>query len=62
MLEKMGDFFEARLKGYEEHQLTNIDSAREFYPFTARCLPQAADACMHPGSGMRDGPGAGVLF
>ena len=46
MLEKMGDFFEARLKGYEEHQLTNIDSAREFYPFTARCLPQAADACI----------------
>ena len=46
MLEKMGDFFEARLKGYEEHQLTNIESAREFYPFTARCLPQAADACI----------------
>lgn len=43
MLEKMGAFFEARLKGYEEHQLTNIDAAREFYPFTAGCLPQAAD-------------------
>ena len=42
MLEKMGEFFEARLNGYEEHQLTCIDSAREFYPFTAACLPQTA--------------------
>ncbi len=44
MLEKMGEFFETRLTGYEEHQLTCIDSAREFYPFTARCLPQTADS------------------
>ena len=44
MLEEMGAFFEARLDGYEEHQLTCIDSAREFYPFTASCLPQAADS------------------
>ncbi len=43
MLEKMGAFFEARLDGYEEHQLTGIDSAREFYPFTASCLPQTAE-------------------
>ena len=40
MLEKMGEFFDARLCGYEEHQLTCIDSAQEFYPFTASCLPQ----------------------
>ena len=40
MLEKMDEFFESRLDGYEEHQLTCIDSAREFYPFTADCLPQ----------------------
>ena len=44
MLEKMGEFFDARLDGYEEHQLTCIDSAREFYPFTASCLPQASDS------------------
>ena len=44
MLEKMGEFFEARIDGYEEHQLTCIDSAREFYPFTAGCLPQAPGA------------------
>ncbi|MBP5672593.1 MAG: class I SAM-dependent methyltransferase [Victivallales bacterium] len=44
MLEKMGEFFDARLDGYEEHQLTCIDSAQEFYPFTANCLPQAHDS------------------
>ena len=43
MLEKMRDFFDARLDGYEEHQLTCIDSASEFYPFTAACLPRNAD-------------------
>ena len=42
MLEKMGEFFDARVNGYEEHQLTTIDSAEEIYPFTAGCLPQAA--------------------
>ena len=39
MLEKMSDFFEARLAGYDEHMLTNIESAEEFYPFTAQQLP-----------------------
>ena len=39
MLEKMSDFFEARLDGYDEHMLTNIESANEFYPFTANLLP-----------------------
>lgn len=39
MLEEMGAFFDARLEGYEEHQLNCIESAREFYPFTAGCLP-----------------------
>jgi len=39
MLEKMGAFFDARLDGYEEHQLTCIESAQEFYPFSASCLP-----------------------
>lgn len=44
MLEKMGEFFDNRLDGYEEHQLTCIDSAQEFYPFTAVCLPMEAGA------------------
>ena len=41
MLEKMSNFFEARLDGYDAHMLTNIESAREFYPFTAKQLPTA---------------------
>ncbi len=44
MLEKMGEFFDARLDGYEEHMMTAIESAEEFYPFTARCLPDAPGA------------------
>ena len=40
MLEKMSDFFEKRLDGYDEHMLTNIESVREFYRFTAECLPK----------------------
>ena len=40
MLEKMGAFFETRLDGYDAHMMTNIESAEEFYPFTARCLPR----------------------
>ena len=39
MLEKMSAFFEARLDGYDEHMMTNIQSATEFYPFTAQLLP-----------------------
>jgi tRNA (cmo5U34)-methyltransferase len=39
-LEKMGEFFNARLDGYEEHQMTTIDFADEFYPYTAECLPK----------------------
>ena len=39
MLEKMSDFFEARLDGYDEHMLNDIESATEFYPFTAKRLP-----------------------
>ena len=55
MLEKMGEFFDSRINGYEEHQLSSIDSAREFYPFTASCLPQA------PGSRILDlGCGTGL--
>ena len=40
MLERMADFFEARLAGYDTHMLTNIADARVFYPATAARLPQ----------------------
>lgn len=44
MLEKMGDFFDSRLAIYDEHQLTEIESAPEFYPYTAGCLPRQPGA------------------
>jgi len=44
MLEKMDDFFAARLQGYDEHMLTEIAGAQEFYPFTAGLLPKQATA------------------
>ena len=44
MLERMADFFENRIDGYDEHMLTDIESAQIFYPFTAKCLP-GAEGC-----------------
>ena len=41
MLEKMAEFFENRLDGYDEHMMTGIEAADEFYPFTASLLPTA---------------------
>ena len=46
MLEKMSDFFEARLDGYDEHMMTNIECASEFYPFTAMQLPALQNCCI----------------
>ena len=40
MLERMGEFFDARLEGYDAHMLNEIESAREFYPYTASLLPR----------------------
>lgn len=44
MLEKMSEFFEKRLSGYDEHMLTEIEGAAEFYPFTAAQLPRKPKA------------------
>ena len=46
MLERMADFFENRLIGYDEHMLTAIESANEFYPFTAKMLPAVENCCI----------------
>ena len=48
MLEKMSDFFEARLDGYDEHMITAIESANEFYPFTAKQRPQSIEVLFIP--------------
>ena len=44
MLEKMAEFFEARLNMYDEHMLSDIEGADRFYPFTAECLPKESGA------------------
>ena len=41
-LEKMDDFFAARIDGYDEHMKTNIEGASGFYAYTASLLPAAA--------------------
>lgn len=38
-LERMNDFFAARLDGYDQHMMSEIEGAQEFYPYTASLLP-----------------------
>ena len=40
-LEKMDDFFAARIDGYDEHMKRNIEGASGFYAYTASLLPAA---------------------
>lgn len=39
-LEKMSDFFEARVNGYDEHMLNNVEGCREGYIKMAQLVPQ----------------------
>lgn len=39
-LEKMDDFFAARVDGYDDHMRTNIEGASRFYAYTASLLPR----------------------
>ena len=43
MLEKMDIFFENRISDYDEHMLTAIEGADEFYRYTDALLPQEAE-------------------
>ena len=43
MLEKMDDFFTARVDGYDEHMKNNIEGASKFYNYTASLLPMEKD-------------------
>ena len=38
-LERMADFFAARVNGYDEHMRTTIEGASDFYAYTASLLP-----------------------
>ena len=39
MLERMDDFFSARVNGYDEHMRDTIEGSDEFYDYTASLLP-----------------------
>ncbi len=39
MIEKMEDFFTARVNGYDEHMKRNIEGADSFYKYSAALLP-----------------------
>ena len=39
-LERMEDFFAARVKDYDDHMRTNIEGSSEFYAYTASLLPK----------------------
>jgi tRNA (cmo5U34)-methyltransferase len=45
-LELMNQFFDSRLEEYENHMLECIESAREFYKYTASILPMNKDAAI----------------
>ena len=44
MLEKMDDFFTARVDGYDEHMRNTIEGASSFYKYTASLLPEKSVA------------------
>lgn len=44
MLERMDEFFNNRIEGYEAHQLNVIAGDQAFYPFTAEGLPMGENA------------------
>ncbi len=44
MLERMDIFFENRLSGYDDHMLSHIEGASEFYKYTAAQLPMEDDS------------------
>lgn len=43
-LERMDDFFTARVSGYDEHMRTTIEGASGFYAYTASLLPMENEA------------------
>lgn len=44
MLERMDQFFENRLEGYDEHMRREVECGAGFYQFTAAQLPKEAEA------------------
>ena len=45
-LERMDDFFAARVDGYDEHMHEYVERGSGFYVYTASLLPMSKDACV----------------
>ncbi len=51
MLEEMSAFFTARLKGYDEHMLRDVEGCRECYGEMARLVPEGTKSLLDLGCG-----------
>ncbi|MBQ8623899.1 MAG: class I SAM-dependent methyltransferase [Oscillospiraceae bacterium] len=50
-LETMAEFFTARVEGYDEHMLTNVEGCKEGYAVMASLVPQNAKTLLDLGCG-----------
>ena len=50
-LETMSDFFAARVVGYDEHMLRNVEGCKEGYPLMASLVPSSARRLLDLGCG-----------
>ena len=50
-MERMDDFFTARVDGYDEHMLTNVEGCKEAYVEMAKLLPQNCNTLLDLGCG-----------
>lgn len=50
-LEKMDDFFTARVEGYDEHMIANVEGCREAYPKVAKLVPHGVQTLLDLGCG-----------
>ena len=50
-LETMSDFFTARVVGYDEHMIRNVEGCREGYPMMASLIPQGTRKLLDLGCG-----------
>lgn len=50
-MERMDDFFTARVEGYDEHMLTNVQGCKEAYVKMAKLLPKSCNTLLDLGCG-----------
>ncbi len=50
-LERMDDFFTARISGYDQHMLQNVEGCREAYEVLARLVPEGTATLLDLGCG-----------